>query len=171
MGAHSPVYAGWSTHCSGRQYAAPKPKPAGKRIKKKGRATVTATALNVRDKPTTAGKLVALYKRGQSFNYDSYVDQGNIRWLSYVSWSGKRRYVAQRVGKNTYVRGGVMSINVPYRVRAVLYVLTALGTPVVAYLFAKGIIGDLEVTLWSAEVAVVSAIAAFNTVPTRGEKE
>ena len=64
-----------------------------------------------------------------------------------------------------------MSINVPYRVRAVLYVLTALGTPVVAYLFAKGIIGDLEVTLWSAEVAVVSAIAAFNTVPTRGEKE
>lgn len=62
-----------------------------------------------------------------------------------------------------------MTLSVPYKVRAALYVLTALGTPVVAYLFAKEYIGTLEVTLWSAEVAVVSALAAFNTVPTKGE--
>lgn len=55
-----------------------------------------------------------------------------------------------------------MRINLPDRVRAALYVLTALGTPVIAYLFAKDIIGELEVTLWAAEVAVVNAMAALN---------
>jgi len=56
-----------------------------------------------------------------------------------------------------------MQVNLPPRVRLALYVLTALGTPVVAYLFAKEIIGELELALWSAEVAVVTAMAAFNT--------
>lgn len=55
-----------------------------------------------------------------------------------------------------------MSFNLPPKVRAALYVLTALGTPVVAYLFARGTIGTLEVTLWSAEVSVVTAMAALN---------
>ena len=56
-----------------------------------------------------------------------------------------------------------MTINLPYKVRAALYVLTALGTPAVAYLAARHIIGDLEVTLWSAEVTVIALMAAFNT--------
>lgn len=56
-----------------------------------------------------------------------------------------------------------MQVNLPPRVRLALYVLTALGTPVAAYLFAKEIIGELELALWSAEVAVVTAMAAFNT--------
>jgi len=64
-----------------------------------------------------------------------------------------------------------MTLNVPYKVRAALYVLTAIGTPVVAYLAAVDVIGELEVALWSAEVSIVSALAAFNTVPTKGEKE
>lgn len=55
-----------------------------------------------------------------------------------------------------------MRINLPDRVRAAVYVLTALLTPVIAYLFAKHYIGELEVTLWSAEVAVVTAMAALN---------
>lgn len=62
-----------------------------------------------------------------------------------------------------------MNFNLPYKLRAALYVLTAVGTPVIAYLFAKGFIGDIEVTLWSAEVAVVSAIAAFNVAPSANE--
>ena len=62
-----------------------------------------------------------------------------------------------------------MTVNVPYKIRAGLYILTAIGTPIIAYLFAKDILGELEVALWSAEVTVVSALAAFNTVPTRGE--
>lgn len=55
-----------------------------------------------------------------------------------------------------------MTFNPPYKVRAALYVLTAIGTPIVAYLFAKDVIGELEVTLWAAEVTVVNAMAALN---------
>lgn len=55
-----------------------------------------------------------------------------------------------------------MNLNPPSKVRAVLYVLTSVGTPLVAYLSAKHVLGDLEVTLWSAEVAVVSGLAALN---------
>lgn len=55
-----------------------------------------------------------------------------------------------------------MKINVPPTLRFALYVATVLGTPLVAYLRARGIIGDLEVTLWGAEVAAVTAMAAFN---------
>lgn len=55
-----------------------------------------------------------------------------------------------------------MKFNPSSQVRAALYVLTGLGTPLVAYLAAKGIVGDLEVSLWSAEVTVVSALAALN---------
>lgn len=56
-----------------------------------------------------------------------------------------------------------MNLNPPRRVRAALYVLTAVGTPVVVYLQAKGLIGDLELILWSAEVTVVNGLAALNT--------
>lgn len=56
-----------------------------------------------------------------------------------------------------------MSLNPSKTVRAILYVLTAVGTPLVAYLNAKGIIGSLEVSFWSAEVAVVTGLAALNT--------
>lgn len=55
-----------------------------------------------------------------------------------------------------------MKFNPSSRVRALLYVLTGVGTPLVAYLASKGVIGDLEVSLWSAEVTVVSAMAALN---------
>lgn len=58
-----------------------------------------------------------------------------------------------------------MKINIPYQIRVALYVITAVGTPIIAYLLSKGIIGDLEVALWSAEVVVVSGIAAFNVTP------
>lgn len=105
---YAPAYLGWSTHCDGRQYAE-EYTPAPARKAKSGKATVTCDVLNVRDKQSTAGKVVATYKRGQSFNYDSYIDANGYRWLSYVSWSGKRRYVAQRTsnGKTVYVKGGV----------------------------------------------------------------
>lgn len=55
-----------------------------------------------------------------------------------------------------------MKINVPPSVRVALYVLTLVGAPAVVYLRARGIIGDLELTLWGAEVTAVSALAAFN---------
>lgn len=54
------------------------------------------------------------------------------------------------------------NLNLPPKVRAALYVLNALGTPVVAYLLSRGIIGELEMALWAAEVTAVTALAAFN---------
>lgn len=56
-----------------------------------------------------------------------------------------------------------MNLNPPRRVRALLYVATAVGTPVVAYLNVKGWIGDPEMVLWAAEVTVVNGLAALNT--------
>ena len=45
-----------------------------------------------------------------------------------------------------------MTLNPPEAVRKILYVITGVGGPVVAYLLAKEIIGTLEVALWSADV-------------------
>lgn len=58
-----------------------------------------------------------------------------------------------------------MQFTINPKIRIALYVLTALGTPVIAYLLSKGIIGTLEVALWSAEVTVVGTMAAFNITP------
>jgi len=55
-----------------------------------------------------------------------------------------------------------MTFNLPPRARVILYALTALGTPVIAYLFAKDILGELEVVLWGAEVTVVTTMAGLN---------
>jgi len=56
-----------------------------------------------------------------------------------------------------------VKLNPSPRVRAALYVLTVIGTPVAVYLQAKGVIGDLEFILWGAEVTAVSGLAALNT--------
>lgn len=62
-----------------------------------------------------------------------------------------------------------MNFNIPYKVRAALYILTAIGTPVVGYLLAKDVIGELEVSLWGGLVTVVNSMAALNTSPNKGE--
>lgn len=56
----------------------------------------------------------------------------------------------------------MITLNPPRWLRAVLYVVTAVGTPLVAYLNAKGVVGELEVAFWSAEVAVTTGLAALN---------
>ena len=58
-----------------------------------------------------------------------------------------------------------MRLNLPSNIRKILYVITAIGTPIVSYFALKGTIGDLEVALWTAEVSVVSVMAAFNVTP------
>ena len=58
-----------------------------------------------------------------------------------------------------------MKLNPPRRVRVVLYVANLIGTPLVAYALAKGWIGTLEVTLWSAEAAVTFGLAGINATP------
>ena len=58
-----------------------------------------------------------------------------------------------------------MNLNLPSKYRKIIYVITAVGSPIVAYLALKGIIGDVEVSLWTAEVTVAAALAAFNVTP------
>lgn len=113
FGAYKPKYVGWSTHCDGRQYAEwyeDKPIKAARKPAK-GTAKVLVDVLNVRNAATNESKIVAQYKKGQTFNYDSYTINDGFVWLSYVSASGVRRYVAEgpNDGKeNTvYVSGGV----------------------------------------------------------------
>ena len=63
-----------------------------------------------------------------------------------------------------------MKITIPPPVRITLYLLTVLGAPVMAYLRARDIIGDLEMTFWAAEVSAVSLLAAFH-VPVPEERD
>ena len=77
-----------------------------KRVSRRGTATVTTNRLNVRNSPSTKSKVVATYGKGQTFNYDSYIVTNGYTWLSYKSWYGTRRYVAQGNSKETYVKGG-----------------------------------------------------------------
>lgn len=58
-----------------------------------------------------------------------------------------------------------MTINISAQVRQALYIFTAIGTPIMVYLLAKDLVSDLEMALWSAEVLVVSGLAAFKTTP------
>lgn len=96
-----------------KKFLVKSPKPAPKkpsgRIKKSGQATVIVGKLNVRTDASTKAKVAATYKKNESFNYDSYIDKNGYRWLSYVSYSGARRYVAQRTSdkKTNFVKGGV----------------------------------------------------------------
>lgn len=55
-----------------------------------------------------------------------------------------------------------MTINVPYAIRAALYVINVIGSPLMAYLLSRGTIGTLEVTLWAAEMSAVFALAGLN---------
>jgi len=55
------------------------------------------TTINVRDYPSTQGNVVAQYTTGESLIYDSYVVNDGYVWLSYISFSGPRRYLAWRV--------------------------------------------------------------------------
>lgn len=55
-----------------------------------------------------------------------------------------------------------MRVNLPDRVRVILYVITALGTPIVSVLTDQNILPTWAMTLWAAEVAAVGAMAALN---------
>ena len=74
-----------------------------------GKMTVKVSLINVRDKPGLDGNVVATYGYGEVFYYDSvYINDGYI-WVSYVSHSGHRRYVAagEEKGRRNVVPYGV----------------------------------------------------------------
>lgn len=56
---------------------------------------VPRTTVNVRNKPSVSGNdPVAKYSKGERFNYDKVVVTNAYTWVSYVSTSGARRYIA-----------------------------------------------------------------------------
>lgn len=71
-----------------------------KRVSEKGVFTANRT-LAVKNAPSTSAKTEAYYYNGESLTYDSYVVNEGYVWLSYVSNSGARRYIAWRINGGT----------------------------------------------------------------------
>lgn len=55
-----------------------------------------------------------------------------------------------------------MKFNPSFRVRATIYILATISSPIVAYMNDKNIIGDMEVNLWSALMSAIFVLAALN---------
>ncbi|UNQ40961.1 hypothetical protein MPC38_06835 [Prescottella equi] len=55
------------------------------------------------------------------------------------------------------------SLTLSPRVRLVIYVASSIGTPVMGYLFANGIVGEFWIGLWGVIVTAANALAALNT--------
>lgn len=55
-----------------------------------------------------------------------------------------------------------MEINLPPKVRFLLYIVTGMLTPVVAVLTDQNLLPGWVFTIWMAEVTFVSGLAAFN---------
>lgn len=74
----------------------------------KGVFVVGVDKLNVRNTPTLKGEVQAQYNNGQRINFDSYCINDGIVWISYISYSGERRFVASgylKNGKNDWAFG------------------------------------------------------------------
>ena len=55
-----------------------------------------------------------------------------------------------------------MTINIPAKVRTILYILTVLTAPLMAYLQITEVIGTNEINLYLAYVTAIAAMAGFN---------
>ena len=64
------------------------------RIPENGRFTVNVPSINVRNKPSKLGKVVNTYYKGEKVFYDSYVIKERFVWISYISYSNERHYMA-----------------------------------------------------------------------------
>ena len=56
--------------------------------------TVGVEQLNIRTAPSVNAEVVGTYEQGDEFNYMEFCNANGYEWLSYVSYSGERRYVA-----------------------------------------------------------------------------
>lgn len=55
-----------------------------------------------------------------------------------------------------------MNVNLPPKVRQVIYVVTAVASPVMAYLNQAGTVSDFVFGLFSVVVTAVAGLAAYN---------
>ncbi|WP_243344580.1 SH3 domain-containing protein, partial [Anaerococcus sp. AGMB09787] len=67
-----------------------------KKIKNENWHGITQAVCNVRTAPSTDAAIVAQYRPQQRINYDQVWEGDGYRWISYISYSGARRYVAYR---------------------------------------------------------------------------
>lgn len=58
-----------------------------------------------------------------------------------------------------------MKLNPSSKVRGILYIFTAVGSIVVTYLAATGVIGANETAAWTAFTALIASMAGFNVTP------
>lgn len=56
--------------------------------------TVGVEQLNIRTAPSTDAEIVGSYEQGDEFNYMEFCNANGYEWLSYIAYSGERRYVA-----------------------------------------------------------------------------
>lgn len=63
-------------------------------VEESGTFTVTTANLNVRSTPSTSSDIQAHYTSGNEINYDQKIKTNGYFWISYVSESGIRHYVA-----------------------------------------------------------------------------
>lgn len=63
------------------------------RVATSGYYTVKYTT-NIRTAPSTSASIVGTYSAGEGFYFDGYVNANGYKWLTYISYSGQRRYVA-----------------------------------------------------------------------------
>ena len=56
--------------------------------------TVGVDKLNIRNAPSLDAEIVGTYEQGEEFNYMEFCNANGYEWLSYISNSGVRRYVA-----------------------------------------------------------------------------
>lgn len=60
-----------------------------------GTFTCTVDKINIRQAPTTGGKLTGdWYENGMSVKYDGFVRRGGYVWISWIGQSGTRRWMA-----------------------------------------------------------------------------
>lgn len=90
-------YQYFQTHGSSapvNQNPNPNPTPSNSSTMSQRGTFRVAYGLNVRQAPSTSATIMATYSGGQSFTYDSKVEANGYLWVSYMSYSGARRYVA-----------------------------------------------------------------------------
>lgn len=84
---------GWVSMAYTSPYNAPAP-ATSQRIARNGTFSFH-TVMNIRSGPsTTSAGTGQCYYPGETVNYDSYIVANGYTWISYISYSGERRYVA-----------------------------------------------------------------------------
>lgn len=94
LGYASPRYSGSSSNVTPPPATGTNPKY--KMVQETGKFYPNQS-LKIRSTPSKTGAVVGEYTKGESFTYDAYTINEGLVWLSYISYSGQRRYVAWRV--------------------------------------------------------------------------